>query len=295
MKKILCSTLLLCLSLAPATIAQPTPSAAITPPTLLGTWSSDLFSKEVIIVFDKAGTINLLNKKTYGNYEYYQFADAEEYGMMQQIANYKLVIDPSPKYRVQDNLVEITIPNASVNQLRLDFTNNGRTVNFTEKDQAKPSFSLQRVSDSSELPPGTEPYTTVESHFNGLRKLVALQVAQADYWTEKKRFATTIQSLKIKSLPNSDRAYRYELVKQSPRQSIIVAIPTQPNLRSYVLQLDRVGLRQQPFNGTICATDRPFAKLVPLPQLKNKGLVCPTASHQVDFGTAIRRSLLKVK
>jgi Type IV pilin-like G and H, putative len=295
MKKILCSTLLLCLSLAPATIAQPTPNPATTQPALLGTWSSDLFIKEVIIVFDKAGKVNLLNKKTYGDYEYYQFSDAEEYGMMQQIANGKFAIEPSPKYKLQDNLVEITIPNGSVDRFRLDFINNGRTVNFTEKDQTKPSFSLQRVSDNPELPKGTEPLATVESHFHGLRKLVALQVAQADYWIQKKRFATTIQGLKLKSLPDSDRSYRYELVKQSPRQSIIAAIPTQPNLRSYVLQLDRTGLSQQPFNGMVCATDRPFVKLVPLPQLKNKALVCPSTSHQVGFGTAIRRSLLKVK
>ncbi len=136
---------------------------------------------------------------------------------------------------------------------------------------------------------------TVKSHFHGLRKLVALQAAQADYWIQKKRFATKIQSLKIKSLPDSDRSYRYELVKQSLRQSVIAAIPMQPTLRSYVLQLDRVGLAKQPFNGMICATDRPFTKLVPLPQLKNKDLVCPTTSHQVNFGTAIRQFLLKVK
>ncbi len=295
MKKILCSTLLLCLSLVPATVAQPTPNPAITQPTLLGTWSSDLLGKETIIVFDKAGKVNLLNKKTYGNYEYYQFPDAEEYGMMQQIANGKFTIEPSPKYKLKDNLVEITIPNGSVDQLRLDFTNNGRTVNFTEKDQAKSSFSLQRVSDSSELPQGTEPLATVESHFHGLRKLVTIQVAQADYWIQKKRFATAIQGLKVKSLPDSDRSYRYELVKQSPRQSIIAAIPTQPNLRSYVLQLDRVGLRQQPFNGIVCATDRPFTKLLPLPQLKNKDLICPTTTHQVGFGTSMRRLLLKVQ
>jgi Type IV pilin-like G and H, putative len=295
MKKILCSTLLLCLSLAPATIAQPIPSPTKIQPTLLGTWYADLSNKEVILVFDKTGTINLLRKKTYGNYEYYQFPDAEEYGIMQQIANGKFVIEPSPKYKLQDNLVEIALSNDSVNQLRLDFTNNGNTVSFTEKDQTKPSFSLQRVSDNSELPKDTESLATTEIHFHGLRKLVALQVAQADYWIQKRRFAPKIQSLKVNPLPGSDRAYRYELVKQSPRQSIIAAIPTQPNLRSYVLQLDRVGLRQQPFDGMICATDRPFAQLIPLPQLKKKGLTCPTASHAVDFGTAIRQSLLKVK
>jgi Type IV pilin-like G and H, putative len=295
MKKILCSTLLLCLSLVPATIAQPIPSPATIQPTLLGTWSFDLFGKEAVLVFDKMGTISFLGKKTYGNYEYYQFPDAEEYGMMQQVANGKFVIEPSPKYKLQDNLIEIAIPNGSVDQLRLDFTNNGRTVNFTEKDQAKPSFTLQRVSDSSELPKGTEPLATTERHFHGLRKLVALQVAQADYWIQRRRFATTIQGLKLKSLPDSDRSYRYELVRQSSRQSIIAAIPTQPNLRSYVLQLDRTGLSQQPFDGTICATDRPFVKLLPLPQSKNKALTCPTTSHQVDFGTAIRRSLLKAK
>jgi hypothetical protein len=58
MKKILCSTLLLCLSWAPVTTAQSTPNPAPVKPTLMGTWYPDLSNKEIILVFDKAGTIN---------------------------------------------------------------------------------------------------------------------------------------------------------------------------------------------------------------------------------------------
>jgi hypothetical protein len=92
-------------------------------------------------------------------------------------------------------------------------------------------------------------------------------------------------------LPDSDQLYRYELVKQSTRQNIIAAIPTQPNLRSFVLQLDRVGLRQQPFKGILCGTDRPSDQLPLLPQLKGKKLTCPTNTHSIDFNSSIIKSL----
>ncbi len=156
MKFLLRSALLLfiSLSLEKSVLAQPASSPSTISPTLLGTWSSDLFSKEAIIVFDKTGTVNLLSKKTYGNYEYYQFPDAEEYGMMQQIANGKLVIESSPKYKLQDNLVEIAIPNGSVDQLRLDFTNNGQTVNFTEKIKLSRVFLYSVLATIQSYPTG---------------------------------------------------------------------------------------------------------------------------------------------
>jgi Type IV pilin-like G and H, putative len=297
MKTLLRSTLVLCLSISFGTPlraeAQPNPS--VLQPSLAGTWSSTVFGDDAIVIFDKAGNVNLLSKKIQGDYKYYQFPDAEYYGLMQQVASGKFVVEPSPKYKVQGNMVEVAVFNGNVTKLRLDFTDNGRIVNFIEENQPKPSFSFKRISEDSELPKETESLATLEGHFHGLRKLMVLQVAQADLWTQKRRFAKELQTLKIKPLPESDRSYRYELVKQGQRQSIIAAIATQPNLRSFVLQLDRVGLRQQPFNGIICATDRPSDQMPLLPLLKNKGLVCATKTHQVDFNPQIRRSLLKVK
>jgi Type IV pilin-like G and H, putative len=306
MKILLRSTLLLCFSLSWGkpilaestsipTIAPTNPSPSTTQPTLMGTWSADTFGKEVIIVFDQAGTVNFLGKKIDGDYEYYQFADTSDYRLMQQVASGKFAIEPSPRYKVQGNIVEVTLPDGTTNQVSLDFTDNGRTVNFKEKSPSNIIFTLKRVSNDSEVPKNTESLATAESHFHGLSKLIALQVAQADYWTKKRNFAKELQSLKVKPLPDSDRSYQYKLIKQSQRQSIVAAIPTQPNLRSFVLQLDRVGRRQQPFNGIICATDRPSEQLAPSPQFKNKGLTCPATTHEVDFNTSIRQSLLKMK
>jgi hypothetical protein len=75
---------------------------------------------------------------------------------------------------------------------------------------------------------------------------------------------------------------------------VITAMATQPNLHSYVLQVDRIGRRQQPFAGILCATDRPSTQQLPLPQLKDKKLVCPTKTHQVDIGYPISTFLFKV-
>ena len=193
--------------------------------------------------------------------------------------------------------IKVTNPDGKIEKNTLNFTNNGRTVSFTKEGESEILVSFEKVSDSTEFPKNTESLTTVESHFHGLRKLLALQVAQSDYWMQQRRFTSQIASLssKVKLLPESDRSYRYELVKQGQRQSIIAAIPTQPNLRSFVLQLDRVGRRQQPFKGLLCGTDRPSDQAPPLPQLKKKELACAAKTHQIDFNTSIEQSLLKVK
>ena len=172
--------------------------------------------------------------------------------------------------------------------------NNGRTVNLSRENESSIIVSFDRVNDSVEPPKNTESKAIVEGHLNGLRKLIALQTAQADHWIQKRRFAKQLQSLEIKPLPESDRLYRYELIRQSPRQNIIAAIPTQPDLRSFVLQLDRVGRRQQPFKGILCATDRPSNKVPPVPQLKKQEFTCAANTHKIDFNHPIEQSLLKI-
>jgi Type IV pilin-like G and H, putative len=296
MKILLRSTLLFCLSLffGIPVFAEPTPiqSTKSNQYSLTGTWSWNVYGEKVIFIFNNVGEITILLSKNYGDYKYYQFPSAEYISLMQQVATGKFEAKPqSPsKYILQGNMIEV-LTSGTLKKQRIDFSNNDRTVNFTEENATKPSFSFQRVSDNMELPKETESLSTVENHFYGLHRLFALQVGQANYWLKKRRFAPLLQNLQIKSLPESDRAYRYELVKQSPRQNIIAAIPTQPNLRSFVLQLDRVGSRQQPFKGILCGTDRPSNQLPPLPQLKGKNLTCPNKTHLVDFNPSISQSL----
>jgi hypothetical protein len=295
--KALLRSILLCLILGTPALAEPTPTT--TPDqnqySLTGTWSWKIFNLPAIVIFDNNGLINLLGEKTYGNYKYYELPGANYSKLMNQISGESSEVDPPLKYKRQGNIIEVTNPDGRVEKNTLNFINNGRTVNLSKEGESEIIVSFEKVSDSVELPKNAESQTTVEGHFNGLRKLVALQIAQSDYWIQKRRFAKELKVLKVQPLPDSDRPYQYKLIKQSQRQSVVAAIPTQPNLRSFVLQLDRVGRRKQPFNGIICATDRPSEQLAPLPQVKNKGLTCPATTHEVDFNTPIRQSLLKVK
>jgi hypothetical protein len=291
--KALLRSILLCLILGTPALAEPVPTT--TPDqnqhSLTGTWSWNFIDLPIIFIFDNNGLINALGEKTYGDYKYYEFPGADYSKLMNRVSGEASEIDPPLKYKRQGNIIEVTNPDGRVEKNILNFINNGRTVNLSKEGESEVLVSFQKVSDSAEPPKNTESQATVESHFNGLNKLVALQVAQSDYWIQKRRFAKELQTLKVKPLPDSDRSYRYELVKQSPRQNIIAAIPTQPNLRSFVLQLDRVGRRQQPFKGILCGTDRPSDQLPSLPQLKGKNLTCPTTTHPVAFNYSISKSL----
>jgi Type IV pilin-like G and H, putative len=295
--KVLLRSILLCLILSTPVLAEPAPNKTTNQNqfSMIGTWSLKISNRQFVFIFNNTGEINALAEKNHGSYKYYEFPNGDYDILMNRISGEAPEIELPLKYKQQGNVIEVTKPNGEIQKNSLNFTNNGRTVSLSKKGESEILATFDKVSDVVELPKNTESLATIEGHFQGLQKLVALQTAQSDYWVQKKRFATGLQSLKVKQLPDSDRLYRYELVKQSPRQNIIAAIPTQPNLRSFVLQLDRVGRRQQPFNGIICATDRPSEQLAPSPQLKNKGLTCPATTHEVDFNTSIRQSLLKVK
>jgi Type IV pilin-like G and H, putative len=291
--KALLRSILYCLMLGTSAQAEPTITTTTSQnqQSLVGTWSWKLLNVPIIFIFDNNGVISALGEKTYGDYKYYEFPGADYSKLMNRISGGSSKVDPPLKYKQQGNTLEVTNSSGEIEKNVLNFTNDGRRVNLTKEGEPEILVSFEKVSDSTEFPKNTESLATVESHFNGLRKLVALQVAQSDYWLQKRRFAKQLQALNVKSLPESDQLYRYELVKQSPRQNIIAAIPTQPNLRSFVLQLDRVGRRQQPFKGILCATDRPNAPTLPLPQLKGKNLTCPTMTHSIDFNSLIRKSL----
>jgi Type IV pilin-like G and H, putative len=289
--KALLRSILLCLILGTPTLAEPAPTTSQNQYSMAGTWSWKFLNLPIIFIFDNNGVINALGEKTYGDYKYYEFPGADYSKLMNRIGNGSSEVDPLLKYKQQGNFIEVTNPDGRIEKNALNFTNNGRTVKLSKEGDSEILVSFDKVSDDTELPKSTESQATVEGHFNGLRKLVALQVAQSDHWVQKRSFAKQLQSLKFKPLPDSDQLYRYELVKQSTRQNIIAAIPTQPNLRSFVLQLDRVGLRQQPFKGILCGTDRPSDQLPLLPQLKGKKLTCPTNTHSIDFNSSIIKSL----
>jgi Type IV pilin-like G and H, putative len=291
--KALLRSILLCLILSTPALAEPAPTTTTNQNqySLTGTWSWKFFNVPIVFVFDNAGVINAFSEKNYGDYKYYELPGADYNRLMNRVSGKTSEMELPLKYKRQGNIIEVTNPSGGIEKNTLNFTNNGRTVKLSREGESEVIISFEKVSDSTEAPKNTESLTTVEGHFNGLRKLVALQVAQSDHWVQKKRFAKQLQGLKVTALPDSDRSYRYELVKQNPRQSIIAAIPTQPNLRSFVLQLDRVGRRQQPFKGILCATDRPSDLRPPLPQLKGKNLTCSTTTHPVDFNLSISRSL----
>ncbi len=293
--KALLRSILLCLMVGTPALAEPTPSATINQnqQSIIGTWSTNIFNQSIVIIFDNTGVIKIVSEKTYGDYKYYELAEYNK--LMDQISNESFKLDPDLKYKQQGNSLEVTHPDGRIEKNTLDFVNSGRTLNLSRENNSESVAVFTKVSDSNEISKNTESLTTLEGHFQGLRKLVALQTAQSDYWVQKKRFVSQLTNLnsKIKPMPNSDRSYRYELLKQGQRQSIIAAIPTQPNLRSFVLQLDRVGRRQQPFNGIICGTDRPSDQIPPLPQFKKKELVCAPKTHQVDLNYSIESSLLK--
>lgn len=294
--KALLRSILLCLMLGTPALAEPAPTTTTNQnqQSLVGTWSWTFINMPIVFIFDNNGVINALGEKTYGDYKYYELPGADYSRLMSRISGEPSEIEQPLKYQQRGNIIEVTKPDGSIDKNTLKFTNNGRTVNLSREGESEILVSFNKVSDSTELPKNTESQATVEGHFNGLRKLVALQVAQSDYWLQKRRFASQIASLssKVKPLPESDQSYSYKLVKQSPRQSIIAAIPTQPNLRSFVLQLDRVGRQQQPFRGILCATDRPSDQMPPLPK---PGFTCAAKTHQINFDYPIERSLLKIK
>jgi Type IV pilin-like G and H, putative len=293
--KALLRSILLCFILSIPALAESTPTTTTSQNqhSLNGTWSWKFLNLPIIFIFDKNGVINALGEKTYSDYKYYEFPGADYSKLMSRVSGESSEVDPILKYKQQGNIIEVTHPDGRIEKNSLNFTNNGRTVNLSREGESEILVSFDKVNNSVDLPKNTESLATVEGHFHGLRKLVALQVAQSDYWIQKRRFANQLASLssKVKPLPDSDQYYSYELVKQSPRQNIIAAIPIKPNLRSFVLQLDRVGRRQQPFKGILCATDRPSNQRSPLPQLKSKNLTCPTTTHLVDFNPSISRSL----
>jgi Type IV pilin-like G and H, putative len=295
--KALLRSILLCLMVGTPALAEtaPTTTTNQNQQSLAGTWSWKFLNLPIIFIFDKTGTINALGEKTYGDYKYYEFPGADYSKLMKRISGETSEIEPLLKYKQQGNIIEVTNPDGRIERNILNFTNNGRTVNLSKEGESEILVSFEKVSDSIELPKNAESLATVESHFHGLRKLVTLQVAQSDYWLQRRRFSQQLSALKVKPLPDSDQFYSYKLVKQSPRQSIIAAIPIQPDLRSFVLQLDRVGRRQQPFKGILCGTDRPSDQAPPLPQLKKKKLACATKTHQIDFNPPIEQSLLRVK
>jgi hypothetical protein len=291
--KALLRSILLCLILGTPALADSvtTKTTSQNQYSMIGTWSWKFLNLPVIFIFDNNGVLNALSEKTYGDYKYYELPNADYGKLMSRISGEPPVIEAPLKYKQQGNNIEVTNPDGRIEKNILNFINNGRTVNLSKAGEPEILVSFDKVSDSIELPRNTESQSTVEGHFNGLHKLVALQVAQSDHWIQKRRFAKQLQELKVKPLPDSDRLYRYELVKQSSRQNIIAAIPTQPNLRSFILQLDRVGRRKQPFKGILCGTDRPSDQLPPIPQLKEKNLTCPNKTHLVDFNPSISQSL----
>jgi Type IV pilin-like G and H, putative len=299
-----CATLFcMSLSLGTSTILLPreianaepsvTPPTVQTQPSLLGTWTSPQEKLKAILIFNDAGEINFFEEKIYGDYKYYKLTP--DYFLMSQLSNDSLKLDTWPKYQVQGNKLTVTTVNGTDDLRRLEFSADGQTVTFIKEDNASSNFTVKRINNNTQPPANTETKETVQGHFHGLKKLVAIQTAQTQYWQKKRRFATKIQNLSLKSYPESDRLYEFKIIQINQRESTIAAIAKQPNLSSYVMRVDRIGRRQQLFDGLLCGTDRPSNVKPPVPQIQDKKLTCQTKTHRIDLPFSITRSLAQAQ
>ncbi len=189
--KALLRSILPCLILGTPALAEPTPTKTTNQNqhSMTGTWSWKLLNLPIIFIFDNNGVINALGEKTYGDYKYYEFPGADYSKLMNRISGGASEVDTPLKYKQQGNIIEVTNPDGRIEKNTLNFTDNGRTVKLSRESESEILVSFDKVSDSAELPKNTESKATVEGHFNGLRKLVALQVAQSDHWLQKRSFA----------------------------------------------------------------------------------------------------------
>jgi Type IV pilin-like G and H, putative len=299
-----CATLLcMSLSLGTSTIFLPreianaepsvTPPTVQTPPSLLGTWTAPQEKLKAILIFNDAGEINFFEEKIYGDYKYYKLTP--DYFLMNQLSNDSLKLEAWPKYQVQGNKLTVTSVNGPEDLRRLEFSADGQSVTFIKEDNTSSNFTVKRVNNNTQPPANTETKETVQGHFHGLKKLVAIQTAQTQYWQKKRRFATKIQNLSLKSYPESDKLYEFKIIQINQRESTIAAIAKQPNLHSYVLRVDRIGRRQQLFDGLLCGTDRPSNEKPPVPQIQDKKLTCQTKTHRIDLPFSITRSLAQAQ
>lgn len=300
-----CATLLLMsLSLGTPAMLLPRDSANAEPigtppvvknsPSLLGTWQiTQEGISDVILIFTDAGEVNLFEEKTYGDYKYYQ--RPTDYSFMSQLSNDFLKLEAWPKYQIQGNILTVKPVNSSEDRRRLEFSADGQTATFIKEENTSSNITVKRISNSTQPPANTQTIAMLQGNFHGLKRLIAIQTAQIKYWQKKRRFAAKIQNLSLKPYPEGDKFYEFKIVQISPRESTIVAIAKQPDLRSYVLRVDRIGRRQKLFDGLLCGTDRPSNEKPPAPQIQNKILTCQTKTHQIDLPVEISRSLFQPK
>jgi Type IV pilin-like G and H, putative len=294
MKALFCCTSLLFLGLFSGNpiAAQPTPTPTPTAPAntsgttnadaFVGTWLVEEGNQRFLIILNRTGEMNVAREQVYGDYRYYQQIIADYSFLMSRLNRNSLEPDPLPKYRIQGNLIKVNV-NGTDSEMRFEFAADRQSIQFFNGTATTPNSTFKRFSDRTELPVDTESTATVESHFFGLKKLVAIQVAETKYWQKRRRFTQQLSSLTLPQLAQSDERYSYQITQANRKQSIITAIPKQPNLRSYVLQIDHKGLRNQPFNTLLCGTDRPSNQLPALPKVVNKKLTCPAQTHAIEI------------
>lgn len=294
MKALFCCTSLLFLGLFSAIplAAQPTPTPIPSTPTktpdtvnadaFIGTWLVEEGNQRFLIILNRTGEMNFAREQVYGDYRYYQQIIADYSFLMSRLDRNSLEPDPLPKYRIQGNLIKVNV-NGTDSEMRFEFAADRQSIQFFNDTATTPNSTFKRFSDRTELPVDTESTATVESHFFGLKKLVAIQVAETKYWQKRRRFTNQLSSLTLPQLAQSDERYSYQITQANRKQSIITAIPKQPNLRSYVLQIDRTGRRNQPFNTLLCGTDRPSNQLPAFPKVVDKKLTCPTQTHPIEI------------
>ena len=109
--------------------------------------------------------------------------------------------------------------------------------------------------------------------------LKAMNVAQAKFYLENKRFASSLEELeRSTNLISQSYDYAYKLKVANASRTEIAAVPKEEGLRSYV---GVVSVTQSKTNDILCKAKRSSVESLPVPEF-SKTLKCPSRSSQVN-------------
>ncbi|MCY7320657.1 MAG: type IV pilin-like G/H family protein [Phormidesmis sp. CAN_BIN36] len=156
------------------------------------------------------------------------------------------------------------------------FMSGGMIATFISTSQAENQTTAEadrRLDESLRKQTPQEKQQKAESY------LKAMNVAQANFYRENKRFASSLEELeRSTSLIFQSYDYAYRLKVANASRTEIAAVPKEAGLRSYV---GVVAVTQSRPNGIICKTKKPSVESLPTPEF-SKTLRCPSRSSQVN-------------
>lgn len=156
------------------------------------------------------------------------------------------------------------------------FMSGGMIATFISTSQAENQTAAEadkRLDESLRKQTPQEKQQKAESY------LKAMNVAQANFYRENKRFASSLEELeRSTSLIFQSYDYAYRLKVADASRAEIAAVPKEVGLRSYV---GVVTVTQSRPNGIICKAKKPSVESLPTPEF-SKTLRCPSRSSQVN-------------